>query len=98
MIIMTSSQKQFIFKIMLISLFVEIRVYIKLNGLTHQFVVGAELMFQSLLSVILPWQISSWECTLGKQSAMEGDAWVISFTEVMKQLLVGGAKLFGTDI
>lgn len=28
----------------------------------------------------------------GKQSAMEGDAWVINFTEVMKQLLVGGAR------
>jgi len=28
----------------------------------------------------------------GKQSAMEGDAWVISFTEAEKQLLVGGAR------
>merc|ERR1712223_1226134 len=28
----------------------------------------------------------------GKQSAMEGDAWVISFTEAERQLLVGGAR------
>ena len=31
-------------------------------------------------------------CLQGKQSAMEGDAWVISFTEVENRLLTGGCR------